>query len=217
MRFRNRTDAGRRLAEQVRHYELRDPVVLALPRGGVPVAVEVAAALEAPLDVFVARKVGVPGHPERGIGAVAEGGATVMDSFALQVLGLSTTQFDTLVADEEAELDRRVRRYRGTRVLPQLEQCDIILVDDGIATGVTAEAALRALRAHDPGRLLLAVPVCAPGTATRLGTVADEVVCVIAPAEFYAVGEWYDDFGQTSDEEVLQLLERARAQNRSRR
>jgi putative phosphoribosyl transferase len=209
VQFHDRTDAGRQLAERLAPLDLPDPVVLALPRGGVPVAFEVAAALGAPLQVFVARKVGAPANPERGIGAIAEGDGQVVDHPALEMLGLSPGQFDALVAGERSELERRVRRFRGSRPLPDLEGRDVVLVDDGLATGVTAEAALHALRCRRPRRLVLGVPVCAPTTAARLENVADDVVCVICPEDFHAVGQWYEEFDQTSDDEVLDLLDRA--------
>jgi putative phosphoribosyl transferase len=213
MRFRDRSDAGRRLAGELRRLDLDDPVVLALPRGGVPVGFEVAAGLGAPLEVIVARKVGAPGHREFGIGAVAEGG-TVVASDAVWAIGLDPERFAPLADAERRELDRRVERYRHGRPLPDVRGRDVVLVDDGLATGVTAEAALRALRQGSPGTLVLAVPVCAPETAARLGGVADRVVCVIAPEAFRAVGEWYDLFGQTSDDEVVALLDRSRAMAR---
>jgi len=209
MRFRDRTDAGRQLGQRLRELRLVDPVVLALPRGGVPVAFEAAGAVGAPLDVFVARKVGAPGHKEYGIGAIAEGGVVVADEYALRMLGLSHDRFEQLVAVEQRELDRRVERYRRGRDLVEVRGRDVVLIDDGLATGVTAEAALRALRARRPRRLILAVPACAPDTAARLDDVADEVVCLVAPADFVAVGKWYANFGQTDDDEVLHLLDRA--------
>jgi putative phosphoribosyl transferase len=206
MPFRDRADAGRRLAERLLPLGLADPLVLALPRGGVPVGCEVAAALHAPLEVFVARKVGAPGQRELGIGAIAEGGEVVLNHDALRMFDLAPGRLDRLIAAERAELDRRVRHYRGERALPDLRARDVVLVDDGLATGVTAEASLRALAAMSPRRLLLAVPVCAPSTAARLRALADGVVWVEAPPDFYAVGQWYDRFDQTSDEEVLRLL-----------
>ena len=206
MRFLDRADAGRRLGERVRALGLADPVVLGLPRGGVPVAYEVAAALGAPLDVFVARKVGAPGQPEYGVGAVAEGGAGVANDAALRALRIAPEEFAALAAGERAELARRVARYRGDRPLTPVEGRDVVLVDDGLATGVTAEAALVALRERAPRRLVLAAPVCAPDTAARLRGLADDIVCVTAPARFAAVGQWYDDFRQTGDDEVLALL-----------
>lgn len=208
MRFRDRRDAGQRLSEELGRSELNNPVVLALPRGGAPVAFEVARTLDAPLDVFVARKVGAPGQPEFGIGAVAEGGGEVRDERMIALLGLTPPEWADLVRRERQELERRVQRYRGDRPLPCLAGRDVVLVDDGLATGVTAEAALRALRRLDAGRVILAVPVCASETAKRLREIADEIICVQAPTDFAAVGRWYEDFAQTSDEEVLELLGR---------
>lgn len=186
--------------------ELVDPLVLALPRGGVPVAVEVATRIGAELDVVVARKVGAPSRPELGIGAIAEGGIQVVDDEMLSQLGVSRARYDQVETAERDELERRVRRYRGDRQLPDLTQHDVILVDDGLATGVTAEAALRHLRQLSPRRLLLAVPVCAAPTVARVSSLADGVVCVMTPHDLGAVGSWYDDFSQTTDEEVESLL-----------
>jgi putative phosphoribosyl transferase len=216
MRFQDRPEAGRQLVQQLRHVDLVDPVVLALPRGGVPVAFEVAMALHAPLDVYVARKIGAPGHPEFGIGAIAEGGEIVANEAAVTALGVSREQFDRLVEVESRELERRIDHYRRGRQLPNLRARDVVLVDDGLATGVTAEAAMRAIRHHEPRRVILAVPACAPDTVARLSRIADEVVCVIAPDHFTAVGEWYVRFGQTSDDEVLDLLDRAAVSSTSR-
>ena len=206
MRFRDRADAGRRLADSVRALGLIDPVVLGLPRGGVPVAAEVAAGIGGVLDVFVARKVGAPGRAEYGIGAVAEGDAVVANAEALRMLRVGRAEFDRLVEGERLELARRVARYRGDRPLPVVAGRDVVLVDDGLATGVTAEAALASLRAMQPGRLVLAVPVASPPTVARLQGVANDVVCVHAPAGFAAVGQFYDDFAQMTDDEVLALL-----------
>lgn len=209
MRFRDRTDAGRQLAARLGEQHLIDPIVLALPRGGVPVGFEVAMALDAPLEVFVARKVGAPGQPELGIGAISEGAGLVLDRAAVRMFGVSPQQLDALIDAERQELERRVRQYRGSRMIPNLQERDVIVVDDGLATGVTAEAALRALQAHQPRRLVLAVPVCAPETAAGLRSLADDVTCVMAPEDLRAVGRWYEDFGQTSDDEVLDLLAKA--------
>jgi len=206
-RFRDRVDAGRQLAEHLPS-DLVDPLVLALPRGGVPVAKEVAARLGAPLEVLVARKIGAPGHEELGIGAIAEGGA-IVGSDLVRALRLSAAEFEGLADRARGELDRRVARYRGGRPLPAVRGRDVVLVDDGLATGVTAEASLLALREGEPRRLVLAVPVCSPDTATRLVPPADEVVCVLAPRDLVAVGFWYEDFTQTTDAEVLELLGRA--------
>jgi putative phosphoribosyl transferase len=211
MRFRDRADAGRRLAEAVRERQLTDPMVLGLPRGGVPVAFAVAGILDAPLDVFVARKIGAPGDPELGIGAIAEGDVVVADALAVQILGVSGETFNQLAERERRELQRRVERYRGSRPVPDLSGRTVVLVDDGLATGVTAEAALRALRERAPTRLVLASPACADDTVERLSALADDVVCVLCRADFYAVGQWYECFDQTTDDEVVELLVRSRA------
>lgn len=206
MRFRNRDDAGRQLAPRVLDLQLTDPVVLALPRGGVPVAAPVASALSVPLEVFVVRKVGAPGRPELGVGAVAEGLPEPVLSEAMTQLGLTTADVRELAVAEEAELARRVAAYRGSRPLPPIEGRDVVLVDDGLATGATAEAGLRALAAQRPASLRFAAPVCAHRGAARLAAICAGVVHVVAPAEMGSVGEWYDDFTQTTDAEVLALL-----------
>lgn len=185
---------------------LPDAVVYALPRGGVPVGAEVAKALHAPLEVFVSRKIGAPFQPEFGIGAIAEGGVRVLNGRAVSLVNVSSEELDRMTAREETELQRRVKLYRGERPLRQPKGRMAILVDDGLATGVTAEAALVSLRKLEPKRLVLAVPVCAPETAARLESIADDVVSVLAPADLFAVGVWYDDFRQTSDAEVIELL-----------
>ena len=207
MRFRDRRDAGQQLAARLRVEALHDPVILALPRGGVPVAFEIASALGAPLDVLVVRKVGAPHHREFGIGAIAEGDVTIADESAMRAVGVEHQRFEALAEDERRELDRRVRRYRGDRALPSLADRDVVLVDDGLATGVTAQAAITAVRRAQPRRVLLCAPVSARDTAARLSEIA-EVICVSTPARFMAVGEWYHDFGQTSDDEVVELLDK---------
>jgi putative phosphoribosyl transferase len=207
VRFRDRADAGRQLAHRLLQEHLPEPVlVLGLPRGGIPVAAEVARALRAPLEVFVSRKIGAPGHEEFGIGAVAEDSEEVLVSESAQRVGVGPEQMQALAARANRELQSRVETYRRGRELPELTGRTVILVDDGLATGITAEAALRSLRRHEPQRLLLATPVCAAGTRTRLRTLADEVICLGTPRNFLAVGHWYDNFDQTSDEEVLDLL-----------
>ena len=206
MRFQDRRDAGQRLARVLAVMDLHRPVVLALPRGGVPVGAEIAEALAVPLDVFVARKIGAPGRREYGIGAIAEGGEPLFDRWAVRALAIPEDELAALAGEERDELDRRVRIYRGGRPLPPLGGRSVVLVDDGLATGVTAEAALRALRDQGIDDLILAVPVCARDSASRLGSLA-EIVCLYCPEDFRAVGLWYDEFGQTSDDEVLALLD----------
>jgi putative phosphoribosyl transferase len=210
-RFRDREDAGTQLAERVAELEPHDPVVLALPRGGVAVGAAVARRLRAPLDVVVARKVGAPGQPELGVGAVAEDGAVVVDRSTTDALGIDDERVATLVRRTRREVARRVALYRGDRPLPPLDGRDAVLVDDGLATGVTAAAALHAVRAHRPRTLVLAVPVTAPDTADRLAELCDVMVYLRAPEHFRAVGAWYDDFTQVTDAEVLDLLAEADA------
>jgi predicted phosphoribosyltransferase len=194
------------LAGRLDRLRLRSPVVLGLPRGGVPVAGQVAAGLNVPFDVFVARKVGAPGQEELGIGAVAEGLREPVMSHTAVALGLGPADVDALVRRTRDEVSRRVDLYRAGRDLPRMQGADVVLVDDGLATGVTAEAALRALRERRPSRLVLAVPVGARQAVAQLAEVADDVVCVREPSYFVAVGEWYEDFSQTTDQEVLRLL-----------
>ncbi|MFE9723584.1 phosphoribosyltransferase family protein [Streptomyces sp. NPDC005794] len=209
MLFTDRTDAGRRLAVAVRHLERRDPVVLGLPRGGVPVAYEVAQALGAPLDVIVVRKLGVPYHPELGFGAIGEGGVRVISDEIVRHAGLREKDLASVERAEAAELGRRARAYREGRPRLPLKGRAVVVVDDGIATGATARAACQVVRAQGAAHVVLAVPVASPDVAARLGEDVDEVVCLSTPHLFSAVGEWYRDFSQTSDDEVVSLLARA--------
>lgn len=208
-RFEDRVDAGRRLADALEEMTLGDPVILGLPRGGIPVAFEVAQRLRAPLDLLIVRKVGAPGHPELGIGAVAEDGEAMVDRVTAREVGADPETVDRLVAQERREVQRRVADYRSGRQLPRLAGRDVVLVDDGLATGVTAEAAIRAMRRRVPRTLVLAVPVGAPGSIARLRPLTDDVVCLLSPQNFTAVGLWYHHFEQTTDEEVLELLARS--------
>jgi predicted phosphoribosyltransferase len=206
-RFRDREEAGRRLAELLSAYANRDDVVvLALPRGGVPVAAQVAKALHAPLDVFIVRKVGVPGQEELAMGAIASGGVLVLDEGIVNRLGIDREQLERVIAKELREIERREAAYRGDLAPPDLEGKTVILVDDGLATGSTMRAAALAVRRFNPARIVVAVPVAAAETCDEFRDVVDEVVCDITPRPFHAVGLWYDDFSQTSDDEVRELL-----------
>ncbi|MFE7277543.1 phosphoribosyltransferase [Streptomyces sp. NPDC057623] len=210
MRFRDREEAGRELAEQLRIRRdkgtLPHPVVLALPRGGVAVAREIAATLRAPLDVLVVRKIGAPFHEEFGVGALAGDAPPLFDEQTLFRLGLSEADLAAVVERERKELRRREERYRQGRPPPRLRDRTAVVVDDGVATGSTARVALRAVRGQDPGRLVLAVPVCAPETAEELRRLVDDFVCLHQPRLFSSVGEWYEDFGQLTDADVLAAL-----------
>jgi putative phosphoribosyl transferase len=207
--FQNRADAGRRLAVKLSEYRGRpDLLVLGLPRGGVPVAFEVAEALGAPLDVFLVRKLGVPGQEELAMGAIASGGLRVLHRAVLQSLGISPQELEAVTRAEEAELKRQEREYRGDRPPPQVKGRTIILVDDGLATGSTMHAAVRSLRSAGPRELVVAVPIAPPETCAALEEEADRVICAVTPQPFYAVGAWYRDFSPTSDDEVRDLLRR---------
>src|SRR5258705_7270953 len=205
--LRDRREAGRVLAEKLAAYaNRRDVLVLALRRGGVPVGYEVARALGAPLDVFVVRKLGVPGHDELAMGAVATGGVRVLNEDVVRALGIPDYVIDAVAAWEERELERRERVYRGDRPPPEVRGRTVILVDDGLATGATMHAAVQALRRRQPTRIVVAVPTAAPETCEALRPEVDEIVCAVTPEPFYAVGLWYENFSQTTDEEVRELL-----------
>jgi predicted phosphoribosyltransferase len=207
--FINRSEAGRVLADRLRKYSgVPNVLVLALPRGGVPVAYEVARVLNAPLDVFLVRKLGVPGHEELAMGAIASGGVRVLNPDAVNGLQISDDVIEAVAEKEQRELERREQLYRGDRPALDAKGRIVILVDDGLATGSTMRAAAAALRLQNPARIIVAVPVAAEETCNDLRNEVDEVVCAITPDSFLAVGLWYEDFSQTSDEEVRVLLER---------
>jgi len=205
--FADRADAGRRLAERLGAYAGRgDVIVLGLPRGGVPVAAEVARSLPAPLDVCVVRKLGVPGDEELALGAIAAGGVLVLNDRVVSGLHLSDEAIAAVAAVEHAELRRREQAYRGERPPADVAGCTVIVVDDGLATGATMRAAVRAVRMRAPARVVVAVPVAAPETCAALGPEVDEVVCALRPSDFRSVGGWYDDFAPTTDDEVRRCV-----------
>jgi putative phosphoribosyl transferase len=208
--FRDRRDAGRVLASHLAPYASSDDVVvLALPRGGVPVGYEVASALGAPLDVFLVRKLGTPGHRELAMGAIASGGVRVLNEEVVSWYGIPESAIEQVAREETAELERRERAYREDRPAPELANRVIILVDDGLATGSTMRAAAQAVRQHRPSRVIIAVPVGARQTCRDMTAVADEVICARMPEPFSAVGQWYVDFDQTEDAEVRELLQKS--------
>ena len=210
MIFADRREAGRLLAAQLGAYRGRDDVVvLGLPRGGVPVAFEVARALDAPLDVMVVRKLGAPGQPELAMGAIASGGIRLLNDRVVRMLGVTERMIETVAAAETRELERREQAYRGGVPRREVAGRTVILIDDGVATGATLRAATAAIRRLAPARIVVAVPTAPPDTCERLRAEADEVVCLDTPEPFLAVGRWYRDFGQTTDEQVRALLERA--------
>jgi putative phosphoribosyl transferase len=207
--FLDRAEAGRALAKQLQAYENQpNEIVLGIPRGGVPVAFEVAAKLRAPLDVFVVRKLGVPGHVELGFGAIASGGMRYLDTSIVEAVRISNQEIEEITAIETQELERRERAYRDGRDPLAVEGQTVILVDDGIATGSSMQVAIRALRERKVSRLVVAVPVAPASTCRRLRTQLDDFVCVQTPTFFRAIGEFYEDFSQVSDEEVTDLLRR---------
>jgi predicted phosphoribosyltransferase len=205
--FANRREAGAELAAKLKRYAGRnDVVVLALPRGGVPVAYEVAEALDAALDIFLVRKLGMPGHREYAIGAIASGGVRILSEDVVRAYGVPAEAIETIAREEQAELERREREYRQGAPLINLRDRNVIVVDDGLATGSTMRAAVQAVRQHQPARVIVAVPVGAPESCNELADVADETVCAHTPEPFRAVGLWYRDFSETTDDEVRSLL-----------
>lgn len=216
MIYSDRSEAGEILATKLMKYKDRqDVLVLALPRGGVPVAFEVAKELRAPLDIFLVRKLGVPGHEELAMGAIATGGVRVLNDDVVDYLGIPERVIEIITERELEELERRERIYRGDRPEPDVKGKTLILIDDGLATGSTIRAAAAALRQQQPARIVVAVPVSAPQTCDEYRIGVDEIVCTITPEPFLGVGQWYLDFSQTTDEEVHALLEEARATQRN--
>lgn len=212
-RFKNRMEAGRFLAMRLSNFANRaDVLVLALPRGGVPVAYEVAAALNVPMDVFLVRKLGVPGHQELAMGAIATGDVRVLNDDVVRYLGIPDEVIDAVAAQEQEELERRAQLYRGDRPARPVQNRVVILVDDGLATGSTMRAAALALRQQHPAAIVVAVPVASSQTCEEFRAEVDDVICALTPEPFYAVGLWYEDFDQTTDAEVRDLM--ARAENR---
>ncbi len=217
-RFADRSDAGKQLAQRLESFKgQRDIIVLGLPRGGMPVASEIARALEVPLDVLIVRKLGVPGQEELAMGAIASGGALVLNNDIVKTLALDEEAIEREVVREQTELERRDMRYRGAKPFPSLAGKTVIVVDDGIATGATMRAAVKALRQHRPARLIIAAPTSARDTYYTLCHEADEVVCLATPEPYIAVGLWYEHFPQTSDEEVKELLVQAKARQLEKR
>jgi len=211
--FRDRRDAGRKLAQELLHYADRpDVIVLALPRGGVPVAYEVALALHAPLDILIVRKLGLPGHEELAIGAIASGGIRVLNEGIIRALNIPEEVVERVAQREMQELQRREQAYRGNVSTPELRDRTVILIDDGLATGASMRAAVAGVRAQDPERIVVAVPTAAPETCEAFENEVDEIVCAITPEPFLGVGRWYEDFEQTTDEGVRLFLEDARRQ-----
>jgi putative phosphoribosyl transferase len=215
MMFANRVQAGRQLADRLAGLADQDVVVLGLPRGGVPVAAQIAEAIGAPLDVIVVRKLGVPFQPELGMGAIGEAGARVLSIEVITAAGVSEQELEQVQAREQAELDRRAGRFRGSRPPVPLDGKIAVIVDDGIATGSTARAACQIARTRGAARVVLAVPVAPPGFTARIGTDADEFVCLHTPVPFYSIGQFYADFRPTSDREVIEWLDRDRARHRA--
>ncbi|OHE74885.1 MAG: phosphoribosyl transferase [Verrucomicrobia bacterium RIFCSPHIGHO2_12_FULL_41_10] len=206
-KFRDRREGGVLLADKLTHYaKSSDTIVLGLPRGGVPVAYEVAKKLDLPLDVFVVRKLGLPSHPELAMGAIATGNVRVLNQEVVQYLAIPDTVLDAVTAKEKEELQRRELAYRGHNKAPKIKGKTVILVDDGVATGSSMQAAVRALRQQSPKRIIIAVPTASPCSCHELGKEADEVIALIKPIDFQAVGQYYEEFSQTTDQEVIDLL-----------
>ncbi|HVT62191.1 MAG TPA: phosphoribosyltransferase [Legionellaceae bacterium] len=211
-RFVDRREAGIILAGYLKDYiRLPNSIVLALPRGGVPVAYEIAQALSIPLDILIVRKLGVPGHEELAMGAIASDDTVILNEKLLNQLDIDQSSVNTILQKEQEELVRRAHLYRGNRTFPTLNGKTIILVDDGIATGATMQAAVSSLRKHTPASIIIAVPVAAQETCEEMAKIVDQVICPLQPIHFYAVGMWYEHFSQVSDKEVIELLEKSKS------
>ena len=210
--FRDRIDAAQKLTQSLKEYESLKPIILALPRGGVPIGYEVAQALHAPLDILVVRKVGAPWNPEFGIGALAPG-VEILDEDSLQTLGLTRSDLEGIIEEETLELNRRIRLYRGHDDFPDIAGKTVILIDDGLATGISTRAAILAIKKMNPSQLILAVPVGPQDTINKLKKLVDTLICLEVPPHFYAVGAFYHDFPQVSDAEVIDLLKRSSKNN----
>lgn len=207
MNYANRQQAGQVLADLLRDYAVKEnSIILALPRGGVPVAYEIATKLSLPMDIFIVRKLGIPGHEEYAMGAIASGGTVVFNEDVVYGLHISNTAINEVLQKEELELERRDKVYRGNKSPLQLTGKTVIIVDDGIATGYSMRAAIAAVKQKNPVKLMVAVPVAARSTCAEMASLVDKIICPLQPANFYAVGLWYDDFSQTSDEEVIHLM-----------
>ncbi len=205
--FKDRYDAGRLLASELKRFKEEDLILLALPRGGVPVAYEAAKKLGAPLDIFIVRKIGVPGREELAMGAIAIGGVKILNDNVINILNLSEETIQDAIQKEKVELQRREKEYRGSRPFPIIENRTVVLIDDGLATGASMKAAVKALKKHNPSKIIVAVPTASEDTCNEFQSEVDEIICAYTPAVFRGVSEWYDDFSQTTDEEVMNLLE----------
>lgn len=208
--FKDRSQAGQRLAQLVKKYSIEKPIILALPRGGVPLGFEIAKVLKVPLDVIITRKLGVPGNKELGVGAIAERDSKILDPNMLSQSGLTEDDLEEIVKEENIEMARRIKLYRGNKPLPDLKNKTVILVDDGLATGVSAKAAIVSVKKLNPKKIIFAAPVCSYDTGRELSFLVDDLVCLTVPLNVYAIGFWYENFEQISDEEVLDLLKQAR-------
>lgn len=209
--FRDRKEAGRRLGKSLKKYQSENPIVLVIPRGGVVVGREVSKILKAPLDVIIARKVGVPSQPELGMGAVAEGGIEILDKDMIKSLQIPRSLMNEVIAKEKSEIERRKSLYRENKPIINLKNRVVILVDDGLATGVSAEAAVKSLKKLNPKKIIFAAPVCAKESVKNMRDLADEVCCLLTPSGFSAVGNWYQNFDQVTDEEVKEILRNSRS------